>query len=214
MKLLFLFSVFSGKITILNTEKPRNPGFVNTYLKKLMIFSLKKIMMKRTLWIYCSIIILAVTGFLLAVDTKNKINHKSELADKAFEQICRSYEKRLSLAKQIFPDTLKSEEAPVPVVQPASSGSDGNDEHFIYSFVRSNMLFQRKLDSMIMLASDSEESYGLIEVKLKNNAKEIYRLKASYHKYAKDYNTFIKQFPRNYYANILSFPPKVYYDID
>jgi hypothetical protein len=76
------------------------------------------------------------------------------------------------------------------------------------------MHFQRRLDSIILLASNSEESNEIIEVKLKNNAKEIYRLKSSYHKYAKDYNTFIKQFPRNYYANILNFAPKVYYDID
>ena len=76
------------------------------------------------------------------------------------------------------------------------------------------MHFQRKLDSIIMTGSITEESNGLIAVKLRNNAKEIYILKASYHKYAKDYNTYIKQFPRNYYANILNYPPKVFYDID
>jgi hypothetical protein len=177
-----------------------------------MISNLKKIIMKRTLWIYCLIIILVGTGFLLVIDTKNKIIHKGELADKTFEQICISYKKRDSLAKHFFSNTTKLEKVTVPVIQPALSGSDGNNEHFIYIHVRSNMHFQRKLDSMIMLASNSEGSNEIIEVKLKNNAKEIYELKKDYHKYTKDYNTFIKQFPRNYYANILNFAPKVYYD--
>ncbi len=168
--------------------------------------------MKRTLWIYCLIIILVGTGFLLVIDTKNKIIRKGELADKTFEQICISYKKRFSLAKQIFPDTLKLEKVTVPAIQPVSSGSNTNNENSIYDYFKANMHFQRKLDSMIMLASNSEGSNEIIEVKLKNNAKEIYRLKISYHKYTKDYNTFIKQFPRNYYANILNFAPKVYYD--
>ena len=76
------------------------------------------------------------------------------------------------------------------------------------------MHFQKKLDSIIMTGSITEESNGLIAVKFKNNAKEIYELKKEYHECAKDYNTFIKQFPRNYFANILNFAPKVYYDID
>ena len=141
------------------------------------------------------------TGFLSVIDTKNKIIHKGELADKAFEQICLSYKKRLTLAKQVF-----------PVIQPVSLFSDTINKNLIYDYVKTNMHFQRKLDSMILLASNSEGSNEIIEDKLKNNAKEIYLLKASYHKYAKDFNTYIKQFPRNYYANILNFPPKVYYD--
>ncbi|MCK4630854.1 MAG: LemA family protein [Bacteroidales bacterium] len=170
--------------------------------------------MKRTLWIYCLIIILVGTGSLLMIDTKNKIIHKGELADKTFEQICISYKKRLSLAKQIFPDTLKLEKVTVPAIQPLSSGYNTNNENSIYDYVKANMHFQRKLDSIIVTGLITEESNGLIAVKFKNNAKEIYLLKSSYHKYAKDYNTFIKQFPRNYYANILNFAPKVYYDID
>ena len=166
------------------------------------------------MWIYCLIIILVGTGFLLVIDTKNKIIHKGELADKTFEQICFSYKKRLSLAKQVFPDALKSEEVPVPVIQPVSFLSDTININSIYDYVKANMTFQRKLDSMILLASNSEGSNKIIEDKLENNAKEIYELKKDYHKYAKDYNTFIKQFPRNYYANILNFAPKVYYDID
>jgi hypothetical protein len=154
------------------------------------------------------------TGSLLVIDTKNKIIHKGELADKVFEQICKSYKERLSLAKQVFPDALKLEKITVPAIQPVSSGSNTNNENSIYDYFKANMHFQRRLDSIILLASNSEESNEIIEVKLKNNAKEIYRLKSSYHKYAKDYNTFIKQFPRNYYANILNFAPKVYYDID
>ena len=167
--------------------------------------------MKRTLWIYCLIIILMGTGFLLVIDTKNKIIHKGELADKTFEQICISYKKRLSLAKQVFPDTLKLEKVTVPVIQPVSSGSNTNNENSIYDYVKANMHFQRKLDSIILLASNSEGSNEIIVDKLNNNAKEIYELKKDYHKYAKDYNTFIKQFPRNYFANILNFAPKIYY---
>ena len=170
--------------------------------------------MKRTLWIYCLIIILVGTGFLLVIDTKNKIIHKGEVADKTFEQICISYKKRFSLAKQVFPDTLKLEKVTVLAIQPVSSGSNTNNENSIYDYFKANMHFQRKLDSMIMLASNSKRSNEIIEVKLKNNAKEIYELKKDYHKCAKDYNTFIKQFPRNYYANILNFAPKIYYDID
>lgn len=175
---------------------------------------MRKIIIKRTLWIYCLIIILVGTGFLSVIDTKNKIIHKGELADKTFEQICFSYKKRLSLAKQVFPDTLKIEELTVPAIQPVSFFSDTNNENSIYDYVKTNMHFQRKLDSMIMTGSITEESNELIAVKLRNNAKEIYELKKEYHKYAKDYNTFIKQFPRNYYANILNFEPKIYYDID
>ena len=162
---------------------------------------MRKIIIKRTLWIYCLIIILIGTGSLSVIDTKNKIIHKGELADKAFEQICFSYKKRLTLAKQVF-----------PVIQPLSSLSDTINKNSIFDYIKTNMHFQRKLDSIIMTGSITEESNELIAVKLRNNAKEIYELKASYHKYAKDYNTFIKQFPRNYYANILNFPPKVYYD--
>ena len=162
---------------------------------------MRKIIIKRTLWIYCLIIILVGAGFLSVIDTKNKIIHKGKLADKAFEQICFSYRKRLTLAKQVF-----------PVIQPVSLFSDTINKNLIYDYVKTNMHFQRKLDSMILLASNSEGSNEIIEDKLKNNAKEIYLLKASYHKYAKDFNTYIKQFPRNYYANILNFPPKVYYD--
>ena len=173
---------------------------------------MRKIIIKRTLWIYCLIIILIGTGSLSVIDTKNKIIHKGELADQAFEQICRSYKKRLTLAKQVFLDTLKLEGGPVPVIQPVSLFSDTINKNSIYDYVKTNMHFQRKLDSMILLASKSEGSNEIIKDKLENNAKEIYELKASYHKYAKDYNTFIKQFPRNYYANILNFPPKVYYD--
>lgn len=175
---------------------------------------MRKIIIKKTLLIYCLIIILAGTGFLSVIDTKNKIIHKGELADKAFEQICFSYKKRLKLAKLVFPDTLKLEEVPVSVIQPLSSLSDTNKKNSIYNYVKTNIHFQRKLDSMILLVSSSEESNKIIEAKLENNAKEIYEFKKEYHKYAKDYNTFIKQFPRNYYANILNFPPKVYYDID
>lgn len=170
--------------------------------------------MKRTLWIYCLIIILVVTGSLSVIDTKNKIIHKGELADQAFEQIRLSYKKRLALAKLVCPDTQKLEELSVPAIQPVSFLSDTINKNSIYDYVKINMHFQRKLDSVILLASNSEESNELIAVKLRNNAKEIYLLKASYHKYAKDYNTFIKQFPRNYYANILNFAPKVYYNID
>ena len=170
--------------------------------------------MKRTLWFYCLIIILMGTGFLLVIDTKNKIIHKGELADQAFEQICRSYNKRLTLVIQFFPDTLKSVEMPVPVILPVPFLSDTINKNSIYDYVKANMHFQKKLDSIIMTGSITEESNGLIAVKFKNNAKEIYQLKKDYHKYAKDYNTFIKQFPRNYYANILSYPPKLYYDID
>lgn len=162
---------------------------------------MRKIIIKRTLWIYCLIIILIGTGSLSVIDTKNKIIHKRELADKAFEQICFSYRKRLTLAKQVF-----------PVIQPLSSLSDTINKNSIYDYIKTNMHFQRKLDSIIMTGSITEESNGLIAVKLRNNAKEIYLLKASYHKYAKDYNTYIKQFPRNYYANILNYPLKVYYD--
>ena len=157
--------------------------------------------MKRTLWIYCLIIILVGAGSLSVIDTKNQIINKGELADKAFEQICFSYNKRLTLAKQVF-----------PVIQPVSLFSDTINENLIYDYVKTNMHSQRKLDSIIMTGSITEKSNGLIAVKLRNNAKEIYLLKASYHKYAKDYNTYIKQFPRNYYANILNYPPKVYYD--
>lgn len=170
--------------------------------------------MKRTLWIYCLIIILVGTGSLLMIDTKNKIIHKGEVADKTFEQICISYKKRLSLAKQVFPDTLKLEMVTAPAIQPVSSGSNTNNENSIYDYFKANMHFQRKLDSIIMMGSITEGSNEIIKVKLKNNTKEIYELKKEYHKYAKDYNTFIKQFPRNYYANILNFAPKVYYDID
>jgi len=148
------------------------------------------------------------------IDTKNKIIHKGELADKAFEQICFSYKKRLTLAKQVFPDTLKSEEVQGPVIPLVSYLSDTINKNLIYDYVKTNMHFQRKLDSVILLASNSEGSNEIIVDKLNNNAKEIYLLKASYHKYAKDYNTYIKQFPRNYYANILNYPLKVYYDID
>ena len=162
---------------------------------------MRKIIIKRTLWIYCLIIILVGAGSLSVIDTKNKIIHKRELADKAFEQICFSYRKRLTLAKQVF-----------PVIQPVSLFSDTINKNLIYDYVKINMHFQRKLDSVIILASNSEESNEIIVDKLNNNAKEIYLLKASYHKYAKDYNTYIKQFPRNYYANILNYPPKVYYD--
>ncbi|MBA7583448.1 hypothetical protein ES708_25392 [subsurface metagenome] len=146
------------------------------------------------------------------IDIKNKIIHKRELADKAFEQICFSYKKRLTLAKQVFPDTLKLEEVPIPVIQPLSSLSDTINKNSIYDYIKVNMHFQRKLDSVIILASNSEESNEIIVDKLNNNAKEIYELKKDYHKCAKDYNTYIKQFPRNYYANILNFAPKVYYD--
>ena len=162
---------------------------------------MRKIIIKRTLWIYCLIIILVGAGSLSVIDTKNQIINKGELADKAFEQICFSYKKRLTLAKQVF-----------PVIQPVSLFSDTINKNLIYDYVKTNMHFQRKLDSIIMTGSITEESNGLIAVKLRNNAKEIYLLKASYHKYAKDYNTYIKQFPRNYYANILNYPPKVYYD--
>ena len=140
------------------------------------------------------------TGFLSVINTKNQIIHKGEVADKAFEQICFSYKKRLALAKIVFP------------IQPVSFPSDTINKNSIYDYVKANMHFQRKLDSMILLASRSEVSNEIIEDKLENNAKEIYELKKEYHKYAKDYNTFIKQFPRNYYANILNFAPKVYYD--
>ena len=170
--------------------------------------------MKRTLWIYCLIIILVGTVFLLVIDTKNKIIHKGELADKTFEQICISYKKRDSLVKHFFSNTTKLEKVTVPVIQPVSSGFDGNDEHSIYDYFKVNMHFQRKLDSIIMTLSITKESDELISIKLRNNAKEIYELKKEYHKYAKDYNTFIKQFPRNYFANILNFAPKVYYDIN
>jgi len=161
---------------------------------------MRKIIMKRTLWIYCLIIILAGTGFLSVIDTKNKIIHKGEVADQAFEQICRSYKERLALAKQVFP------------IQPVSFLSDTINKKSIWGYVKVNMHFQKKLDSRILLASKSEGSNEIIEDKLENNAKEIYELKKDYHKNAKDYNTFIKQFPRNYYANILNFAPKVYYD--
>ena len=170
--------------------------------------------MKRTLWFYCLIIILMGTGFLLVIDTKNKIIHKGELADQAFEQICRSYNKRLTLVIQFFPDTLKSVKIPVPVILPVPFLSDTINKNSIYDYVKTNLRFQKKLDSIILTESLTEELNGLITVKLSKNAKEIYQLKKNYHKYAKDYNTFIKQFPRNYYANILNFPPKVYYDID
>ncbi|MBA7559644.1 hypothetical protein ES708_01259 [subsurface metagenome] len=160
---------------------------------------MRKIIIKRTLLIYCLIIILVGTGFLSVIDTKNKIIHKGEVADKAFEQICFSYKKRLTLAKIVFP------------IQPVSFLSDTINKNSIYGYVKANMHFQIKLDSMILLASKSEGSNEIIEVKLKNNAKKIYELKKEYHKYAKDYNTFIKQFPRNYYANILNFPTKLYY---
>ncbi|MCK5839453.1 MAG: LemA family protein [Bacteroidales bacterium] len=170
--------------------------------------------MKRTLLIYCLIIILVGTGFLSVIDTKNKIAHKGELADETFEQICFSYKKRLTLAKLIFPDTLKSEEGPVPVIQPVSFLSDTIKNTSIYGYIKTNMTFQKKLDSIINMGSITEGSNEIIKVKLKNNTKEIYELKKDYHKYAKDYNTFIKQFPRNYYANILNFAPKVYYEID
>ena len=173
---------------------------------------MRKIIIKRTLWIYCSIIILVGIGFLSVIDTKNKIIHKGELADKAFEQICFSYKKRLTLAKLVFPDTLKLEELPVPVIQPVSFLSDTINKNSIYDNIKANMHFQRKLDNIILAGSITEKSNGLIAVKLKNNAKEIYELKKEYHENAKDYNTFIKQFPRNYYANILNFAPKVYYD--
>ena len=162
---------------------------------------MRKIIIKRTLWIYCLIIILIGTGFLSVIDTKNKIIHKGALADKSFEQICISYKKRLTLAKQVF-----------PVIQPVSLFSDTINKNLIYDYIKTNMHFQRKLDSVILLASNNEGSNEIIADKLNNNAKEIYLLKASYHKYAKDYNTYIKQFPRNYYANILNYPPKVYYD--
>ena len=161
---------------------------------------MRKITMKRTLLIYCLIIILMGTGLLSVINTKNKIIHKGEVADKAFEQICFSYKKRLSLAKQVFP------------IQPVSFLSDTINKKSIYDYVKVNMHFQRKLDSRILLASKSEGSKKIIKDKLENNTKEIYELKKDYHKYAKDYNTFIKQFPRNYYANILNFAPKVYYD--
>jgi len=161
---------------------------------------MRKIITKRILWFYCLIIILMGTGFLSVIDTKNKIIHKGEVADQTFEQICFSYKKRLSLAKQVFP------------IQPVSFLSDTTNKDSIYDYVKINMHFQKKLDSMILMAFKSEGSNEIIEDKLENNAKEIYELKKEYHKNAKDYNTFIKQFPRNYYANILNFAPKVYYD--
>ena len=161
---------------------------------------MRKIIIKRTLLIYCLIIILAGTGFLSVIDTKNKINNKGKLADKAFEQICFSYNKRLTLAKQVFP------------IQSVSFLSDTINKNSIYGYVKANMHFQKKLDSMILLASGNEGSNEIIVDKLNNNAKEIYELKKDYHKYAKDFNTYIKQFPRNYFANILNFAPKVYYD--
>ena len=161
---------------------------------------MRKIIIKRTLWIYCLIIILIVTAFLSITDTKNKIINKGKLADKAFEQICISYNKRLALAKQVFP------------IQYVTSLTDTINNNSIYDYVNINMQFQKKLDSMILLASKSEGYNEKIEIQLQNNSKEIHELKKEYHKYAKDYNTFIKQFPRNYYANILNFAPKVYYD--
>ena len=173
---------------------------------------MRKIIIKRTLLIYCLIIILAGTGFLSIIDTKNKIIHKGELADKAFVQICKSYKKRLTLAKQVFPDNHKLEELTVLAIQPVSFLSDTIKKKSIWGYVKANMHFQRKLDKIIIAGSIPEKSKGLIVVKLKNNAKEIYELKKEYHECAKDYNTFIKQFPRNYFANILNFAPKVYYD--
>lgn len=173
---------------------------------------MRKIIIKRTLWIYCLIIILVGTGFLSVIDTKNKIIHKGEVADKTFEQICFSYKKRLILAKRVFPGSHKLDELTVPAIQPVSFLSDTININSIYDYVKANMTFQKKLDSIIMMGSITEGSNEIIKVKLKNNTKEIYELKNDYHKYAKDYNTFIKQFPRNYFANILNFAPKVYYD--
>ncbi|MCD6565788.1 MAG: hypothetical protein J7K53_07570 [Bacteroidales bacterium] len=161
---------------------------------------MRKIIIKRTLWIYCLIIILIVTAFLSITDTKNKIINKGKLADKAFEQICISYNKRLALAKQVLP------------IQYVSSLTDTINKNSIYDYVKGNMLFQKKLDSIILLVSVSEGYNEKIGIQLQNNSKEIHELKKEYHKYAKDYNTFIKQFPRNYFANILNFPLKVYYD--
>jgi len=161
---------------------------------------MRKIITKRILWFYCLIIILVGTGFLSVIDTKNKIIHKGEVADQTFEQICRAYKKRLTLAKQFFP------------IQPVPLLSDTINKNSIYDYVKGNMLFQKKLDSIILLVSVSEGYNEKIGIQLQNNSKEIHELKKEYHKYAKDYNTCIKQFPRNYFANILNFPLKGYYE--
>lgn len=170
--------------------------------------------MKRAKWINYIIIIILFTGYFFVIKTKNRINNKSEFADKAFNQICILYKKRDSLAKKYFPDATELRKINIPDIQARQSFSRRKNESSVFNLVKENMHFQEKLDSIIKMESFQENLNQINRLKLENNAKEIRRLKKIYYEHAKDYNTFIKQFPRNYYANILNFEPKVYYEMD
>lgn len=170
--------------------------------------------MLRKHWLNLLIIILLISGIISGLYTKNQIKKKSERADKLFIEICYLYELRDSLAKQLFSENNQIVKLNFPKIPSMSDYSIGKASKSGINFVKSNIQLQEKLDSSIRIASKKYSTIETYKAKLTENENDIRELKNKYHKHAKDYNTFIKQFPRNYYANVLNFEPKIYYDKD
>jgi hypothetical protein len=153
---------------------------------------------------------LILMGFISARVTLKQMRERGREADAIFYDIVDAYQSIDRLCRQSA--VAGSDAPPAPMVAPPSEWPEPerNTEvsfHTFNSFASRMVAYDRYLDRLAGDWSAHPGTYALKDT-LQSKRSHLLQLQKRYNEQVREYNTFIKQFPRNFFSSFFNFQPR------
>lgn len=177
-----------------------------------------------------TIVVLAVVVLMVArfgISANNNMVEKQEGVRTAWSQVENQYQRRADLIPNLV-NTVKGYatheeqtltnviEARAKATQMTVDPSQLNDEALQKYMATQNNLSQA-LGRLMVVAEQypelkANENFQMLQTQLEGTENRITTERQRFNETAKEYNIYIRKFPRNIFANILGFKPQAYFE--
>jgi LemA protein len=185
--------------------------------------------MKRSLVIIGVIVLLVIILFASVQRTYNNMVQKQEQVSAAWAQVENVYQRRLDLIPNLV-NTVKGyanfeQKTLTQVIEARAKASSITIDptnltpEKLQQFNEAQAGLGSALSRLLVTVEQypelkANQNFLELQAQLEGTENRIAVERRSFNDIARDYNTYIKQFPRNIYANIFNFESKAYFEAD
>lgn len=185
--------------------------------------------MKKSWIILAVIVLLVIIGYVSVKNTYNQMITRSELVDAQWANVENVYQRRLDLIPNLV-NTVKGyadfeQETLTRVIEARSKATSVNinaDElnpAMLNQFQEAQAGLSSALSRLMVVIErypdlKANQNFLDLQAQLEGTENRIAVERRRFNETAREYNTYIKQFPRNLYASIFNFESKVYFEAD
>lgn len=173
------------------------------------------------------IIVLVLVGFRYGIKSNNQMVTKQETVKTAWSQVENQYQRRADLIPNLVA-TVKGyaehEQATLEGVIEARSkatqvtvDAENLTPEALESYMATQNSLSQALGKLLAVAEaypnlKANENFQMLQTQLEGTENRISTERMRFNDTAKDYNTYIRMFPRNIFANILGFKSQAYFE--